>query len=135
MLEHDVVGHSEPSEQAEVLGEAAQEDVLAVVQPEAVALDRERRAAESRARLEQRDLRAAVRELEGGRDPGQPAADDRRLQAAAPMRLRAATQPFSQAGSDTRRSSTDSGSRSIRPRSRRYMPAMAATLVALGRSR
>ena len=95
-----------------VRGAAAQEHVLAVVEPEAFLLDRERRAAEPRPRLEQRHRRAGVGAFERRRDPRQAASDDDDAAscAPAPTRLRAATQPFSQPGSESRPASTDSGS-------------------------
>ena len=68
---------AEAAQEAEVGGAAAQRDVLAVVEPEPVALERERRAAEPRARLVERHRRARVGALDRGREPGQPAADDR----------------------------------------------------------
>ena len=73
-LERQQVVDADPAQEAEVRGAAAKRDVLAVVELEAVALERERRAAEARARLVEDDLGAAVGALERRREPGEPAA-------------------------------------------------------------
>ena len=79
---------ADPVEEAQVLLEAAERDVLPVVRRRrrvAVALgQRLDGAAERRARLEQRHLVAAVDELERGGEPGQAAADDGDLHGARP---------------------------------------------------
>src|SRR5262249_39555444 len=59
-------------------------DVLAVVEPQAVAFERERRPAEPRAGLVERHLGAGVRELDRGGEPGQAPADDARPHASNP---------------------------------------------------
>jgi hypothetical protein len=51
ILENDVRGHAEAGEQRAVRGETAEEDMLAVVHPEAVSFDRERRSAQPAAGL------------------------------------------------------------------------------------
>lgn len=106
-------------EEAPVLGAAAQEDVLAVVHPDVLPADRERRAAEPRPSLEQRHVGARVRALERGCDSRQSPSDYGDFHGAAAARLLTATQPFSQVGSETRPRRTRSGRRSIRPSSRR----------------
>ncbi len=106
-------------EEAPVRGAAAQEHVLAVVHPDVVAAERERRAAEPRPALEQRHLGARVGAVERGGDPGQSPSDDGDAHGATAARLLTATQPFSQVGSETRPRRTRSGRRSIRPSSRR----------------
>ena len=73
-LELDLVGDPEAVEQPQVGGAAAEEDVLAVVDLEPVALDGERRTAEPRPRFVQRHGRACVREIQRRRDPREPAA-------------------------------------------------------------
>ena len=57
---------AEPREKSAIGGAAAQQDVLTVVDPVVVPLHGVRGAAEARARLEQRDVGAVVRELERG---------------------------------------------------------------------
>ena len=77
-------------EEAEVLGEAAERDVLAVVGRRlGIALALRQRlhgAAERRARLVQRDVGARVDELEGGGEACEPAADDGGLHRSKPSR-------------------------------------------------
>src|ERR671931_351509 len=73
--------------------------VRAVAYPGAVALDRNVRPAEPRARLQQRDPCTGVGAFERGGKAREPAADDDDrawVQGATTVRLRAATQPFSQ---------------------------------------
>ncbi len=86
------VGGAAPDalQEREVLGAAAQRDVLAVVGRRigvALALgQRLHGAAERRPRLEQRHLMSAVCELERGGEPGKAAADDDRPHRAATAR-------------------------------------------------
>ncbi len=75
--------------------------MLAVVELEAVPLERERRTAEPRAPLVEHDLRAAVGAGERRREAGEAAADDGHLHAPAPARLRARTSPFSHGRSES----------------------------------
>ena len=99
-------------EEAAVRGAAAEQHVLPVVDPVLLAAHRVRRAAEPRARLEERDARAVVGEVERRRDPGEAAADDRdagAVHAALRARLCASTRPFSQRRSVGRPCSTSSG--------------------------
>ena len=136
-LDRDEVLGAEPGEEAAIRGAAAQEDVLAVVDPVVLAADRERRAAEARARFVQRDGRAGVGELERGGDAREPAADDgdtRASHAALRARLCASTQPFLPAAQRRPPPSTSSGWTAIRSSSRRYDPAIARTHAALRRS-
>ena len=74
---------ADPLEEAEVGVETTQRDVLAVVgRRRGVALafgQRLHLAAECRPGFEERHLVAGIDELECRREPGQPAADDRRL--------------------------------------------------------
>ncbi len=95
--------------------------MLAVVEPQAVAAERPGRAAEAGLALEQRHLGALVDERQRGAQPGKPAADDDNLALhGAPREMaRAATTTFSRVGSETRRSRTAVGSRSMRSSSRR----------------
>ena len=124
-MEHRVLGCAEAVEQRTVCVAAAQEDVLAVIEHEATALERVRGTAEAGTNLEQRHLHAGVRQVERRRDSGEPAADHNGralahgVAPAASLRLRIATQVFSHEGRETRRSRTVSGSRSIRSRMRR----------------
>src|SRR5262245_36130996 len=73
----------DPGEEPRVSLEAAERDVLAVVRRRGRVLpsfgQRLHRAAERRPRLVQDDLVARVDELERGRQPGEPPADDRDL--------------------------------------------------------
>src|SRR5207244_1162033 len=73
-------GFADPVEEAEVLGEAAERDVLAVVGRRlwvAVAVRESLDgAAEGRSRLEHGDLVPSVHELERGGEAGEPASDD-----------------------------------------------------------
>ena len=118
-LEDDVALDTEPPDEVAVRRAAAQEDVLTVVEPQALLLDRERRAAEARTGLEERHRCACICAFEGRGYPRQPTSDhDDPPHVPAPTRLRAATQPFSQPGRESLPASTVSGSRSIR-RSRR----------------
>ena len=90
---------AEPAQEAEVGGAAAERDVLAVVELEAVALERERRAAEPRARLVERHLGAARRRTRSRRRARRARRRRRRRCASSrphPARLRASTSPFSQ---------------------------------------
>ena len=121
-LQEHLLAGAEPIEKFEVGGAAAEEDVLAVVEGEAVPADRGREAPERRPALEQHDLGAAVRGRQRGGDPCQASPDDADpgpAHGCAPARLRAATAAFSQAGTETRRRVTAAGSRSIRSSRRR----------------
>jgi hypothetical protein len=120
VLEHDVARDADAGEEVAVGGAAAEEDVLAVVEPEPVTLDREGRAAEPRAGFEERHLRPALGALERSGEAGEPASDHDHASHAPPaVRLRTATQPFSQPASETRSApSTSAGSRSIRASTR-----------------
>ena len=75
LQEHAIAG-AEALEEAAVGAAAAQEDVLAVVDAETVALRRPGRAPETRARLEERHAGAGVLAGDRGGEPRQPAADD-----------------------------------------------------------
>jgi hypothetical protein len=79
----DVTGAADPLEEKQVLGEAAERDVLAVVRRRLgiapAARQRLNPAAQRRPRLEQGHLVAGVDELERRREPGEAAPDDRRL--------------------------------------------------------
>src|SRR5581483_6595963 len=76
-LHRELVLDAEPAQERAIARATAQGDVLPVVEPVAVALDREGRAAELRPRLEERDRRPRVRAVERSRDPGEAAADHR----------------------------------------------------------
>ncbi len=95
LLELHVAGRPYSAQEVEVGGAAAQEDVLAVVDLEAVMGERPCEAAQPGPLLQQRDLRSGVRTGEGGRDPGQPAADDDDMgpAAGAPVRGTPGPQP------------------------------------------
>ena len=95
--------------------------MLAVVEPEPVALEGVGRAAQARAHLDERHLRARLGAVERGGDPGEAPADHGHAAAhrRAPARLRIVTHVFSHGGSDTPWSSTTSGLRSMRSRIRR----------------
>jgi hypothetical protein len=124
---------AEALEQREVVGTAAQEDVLPVVEAQAVAVERVGGAAEARTDLEQRHARAGVGAVQRGGDAGEAAADDcdvpghraptsTRPVAARPAALAsepAATHAFSHGGSEMRPRSTSPGERSMRSRMRR----------------
>ena len=124
-LERRQLGRAEALEEAAVGRAAAQVDVLAVVERQAPALERPGRSAEAWPSLEQGHARPAVGAGDRRAEPGEAAADDDDVGGAdlphtpAPARLRAATQAFSHAGRETRRSRTTRGSRSIRARRRR----------------
>ncbi len=123
-LERGAVLRSEPAEESPVGSAATQEDMLAVVEYEAVALERPRGTPETRPPFEQRHLMAGVGTGDRRRQSGQPAPDNddmsrvRTHVADAPVRLRTATQAFSRAGRLTRWSSAASGSRSMRSSNR-----------------
>ena len=103
LLDVDEVRAAEPLEQRPVGLAAAQEHVLAVVHPQAVALEGVGRAAEPAPDLDERHARARRGAVERRRDARQPAADHGDpSHAPAPSRPRAATQAFSRAGSDIR---------------------------------
>ena len=72
---------ADPPQKAEVGSAAAKRDVLAVVEPEAVALERERRAPKTRARLVERHLGAGIRQLDRSGESGEATSDDRRFHA------------------------------------------------------
>ncbi len=119
-LHRDEALDAEPVQKRAVRDAAAQEDVLAVVDRVAPPLDREGCAAEPLARLVERDVGAAVGALDRRGETGEPAADDGDLWPAhaALARLRASTQPFSQALSEGRPVRTSEGSDAIRASSR-----------------
>ncbi len=103
--------------QERLVGDAAAQDhVLAVVDPVALALDGERRTTEARPRLVERHVGAVVGALDRGSETREPAAHDGnpRPAHAALARLRASTHPFSQLRSDGRRSRAPAGSDAIR---------------------
>ena len=75
-LHPHAVGRADPFQERSVGGAAAHEDVLAVVEPDAVTLERPGGAAESGAALEQHDGCATIGCLDCGRQSGQAAADD-----------------------------------------------------------
>src|SRR5512135_3298840 len=121
VLHGRVPGHAELVQQAAVGRAAAEEDVLAGVDGEAVPAERAGGAAEARARLEQRDVGARLGERDRGGDAGEPSPDYRylRTHVILPARARTATMAFSPVDKDTRRSRTEAGSAAIRSRSRR----------------
>src|ERR1700751_192589 len=75
LLQRGVPGHAELGQQAAVGRAAAEEDVLAGVDGQAVPAERTGRAAEPWPGLEQRDVRARLGERDGSADSGQPPAD------------------------------------------------------------
>ena len=96
--------------------------MLAVVDAEALALERVGGAAQLRPDLDERDVGAGVGSIKRGGDAREAPADHHDAlpaHAPTPARLRAATHAFSQVGTDMRRSRTSSGCFSIRVRSRR----------------
>src|SRR5207249_8267174 len=123
-----------PPQKTEVRRAAAKRHVLAVVEPEAVALERERRAAEARARLVECHLDAGVRQLDRRGEPGEATPDDGRLHPLTPASERASTRPFSHRRSETRPFRTSEGSSAIRSSKTRYLPAMASTAAVDRRS-
>ena len=104
VLQRGVPGHAEPVQQAAVGRAAAEEDVLAGVDGQAVPAERAGRAAQPRPGLEQGDVGARLGERDRGGDPGQSPADHRdaspRTQAhlILPARARTATMAFSRRG-------------------------------------
>lgn len=126
LLQRGGVGGPDALQEALVGAAATQVDVLTVVEGEPVAGERPRRTAEARPRLEEGHRGPAVEAADRRRQPGEPAADDHDVRARpgadaparrrapadapgdsvahepAPARLRAATQAFSQAGSEMR---------------------------------
>src|SRR5690349_21573887 len=121
ILHGRVPGHAELVQQAAVGRAAAEEDVLAGVDGQAVPAERAGGAAEARARLEQRDVGARLGERDRGGDAGEPPADHGYLLShrTLPARARSATVAFSPVDKDTRRFRTEAGSAAIRSRSRR----------------
>ena len=138
LLQADQTRAADALEQRSVGLAAAQEHVLAVVHLETAALHRVGGAAEPAPHLHERDLRARLRAVERGGDAGEAPADHEhaalrahdaggvssagtltRAHAPLPSTPRAATQAFSRAGSETRRTSTCAGSSSMRSSSRR----------------
>src|SRR5215470_4864 len=110
VLQRRVPGHAELGQQAAVGRAAAEEDVLAGVDGQAVPAERTRRAAEPRPGLEQRDVRARLGERDGSADSGQPPADhDNLAHLALLARALAATMAFSPVDNDTRLCSTAPG--------------------------
>jgi hypothetical protein len=75
-LQHDVLLRAEPAQQPPIGVAAAQEHVLAVVDRELAAPERERRTAEARAPFEQHHRLPGIGQAQGRRDAGQPPADD-----------------------------------------------------------
>src|SRR5580700_5708877 len=75
VLQRGMLGHAELGQQAAVSRAATEEDVLAGVDDQAVPVKGTGRTAEPGPGLEQRDVRARLRERDRGGDPGQPAAD------------------------------------------------------------
>ena len=67
VLEHDVAGGTDPFQKAQILGAAAQEDVLAVVVPMPVVLERPGEAAESLAPVDQGDTDTVLAWLPTGK--------------------------------------------------------------------
>ena len=121
-LPEHLTGRSQPLEEGEVGRTATEKHVLAVVEGDAVSLDRRREAPEVRASLKQRDVDAGVGECERGRYTGETTsyhADSTRRHDRAATRLLIATPTFSSAGTETRPWVTATGLRSIRTSSRR----------------
>ena len=79
VLQRGVPGHAEPVQQAAVGRAAAEEDVLAGVDGQAVPAERAGRAAQPGPGLEQGDVGARLGERDRGGDAGQPPADHRDL--------------------------------------------------------
>ena len=119
------VAHPEPVEEAAVGGAAAQEDVLAGVDRQALPDERRSGAAQPGLRFEQRHRRSGVGAGDGGGEAGQAPAHHEHAgtaHAGAPgkrARARAATAAFSHPGREIRRRSTDRGSAVMRRSSRR----------------
>ena len=130
---------AEPPQEAAVRGAAAKRDVLAVVEPVAVAANGERGAAEARARLVQRHLRARVGALERRGEPREPAADDGDPRSPSvrrtPTRLRGSTSPSPTAERRPCAKGRATARSAIRSSRRRYYPLIASTQAALRRSR
>ena len=112
-----VPGRADPLQEAQVRGEAAERDVLAVVgRRVGIALARRQRlhlAAEGRARLVERHVVARIDELERRGEPGQPAADHSRLHRRSPAPT---TRSFASGDSRTEPPKTSNPSASIRSR-------------------
>jgi len=111
----------ELAEQAAVRRAAAEVDVLAGVDDQAVPVERAGRAAEPGPGLEQRDRGARFGERDSGGDPGQSAADhhDPWAHPSLPASALTATRAFSPADSDIRPRSTAAGCSAMRSSSRR----------------
>src|SRR6185312_8498073 len=121
LLQRGVPGHAEPVQQTAVGRAAAEEDVLAGVDGQAVPAERAGRAAQPRPGLEQGDVGARLGERDRGGDPGQSPADHRYSEAhlILPARARTATMAFSPVDKETRLSRTAAGCAAIRSSSRR----------------
>ncbi len=122
VLQAHRAGGADAVEERAVRGAAAQEDVLAVVEPQAPPPERPGGTTEAAAALEERHGCALVGEREGRAQPGEAAAhhDDAVAAHGEPTVIAlAATSSLVRVGSDTRRSSTTVGSRSMRSSRRR----------------
>ena len=122
VLQRGVPGHAEPVQQAAVGRAAAEEDVLAGVDGQAVPAERAGRAAQPRPGLEQGDVGARLGERDRCGDPGQSPADHReafKLIGTSPPGRCTATMAFSPVDKETRLSRTAAGCAAIRSSSRR----------------
>ena len=121
VLERGVGGHAELVQQAAVGGAAAEVDVLAGVDDQAVAGEGAGRPAEPGPGLEQGDRRARLGERDRGGDPGQAAADHGhpRAHPSLPARALTATVAFSRPDRETRPRRTAAGSAAMRSSRRR----------------
>ena len=125
----DVCRGPDAVQERQVLVAAAQEHVLAVVDPAAAVPEGPGETAEAVAPFEQRHPGAPVGAVQGGGQPGQAAADHHDLPVPGrarlpvtprpPTRARTATAAFSGPDNDIRPRSTPAGSRWMRTRSRR----------------
>ena len=110
---------AERREQLAICRAAAQEHVLAVVDPQLAPGDRIGGAAEPRADLDEGHRRAGRGAIERRDDSGDAAADDDDVHGRAPSRLRAATPTLVQGPNATRCSRIAAGSASMRSSRRR----------------
>ena len=122
VLDGGMGGHAERVQQAAVGGAAAEVDVLAGVDDEAVAGEGAGRPAQPGPGLEQRDRRARLGERDRGGDAGQAAADHGHPgggHPSLPARALAATMAFSRPDREVRPRSTAAGSAAMRSSRRR----------------
>ena len=111
ILQVQLVLHSDALREADELRAAGKKDVLAVVDFDAVDLERRRAAAEQAAALEELDVRAGILQVERRRSrPARPRSDDRY---ALDSHDRTTTRSFSVFESAARARNGSPGSRSI----------------------